>query len=224
MLGKMRAVLILSALLAGSAAAQTSGTGAPAGQTWQIPFGSEGNTISLSVKNNSTVDAKNVTVTFTSLPSWLKFKSNTVTLKSILAKSTGNAEFTFSVGRKALVEKDTTLTAQITTSDGQTWTKSITVCVGAPKDYKLYNNFPNPFNPSTKIAFELPKASHVTLTIYDVLGREVAQIADQNYPAGYNEITWNGINRNGQQVASGVYLYRVTAGNWSKVMKMMMLK
>ena len=110
------------------------------------------------------------------------------------------------------------------TPAAQTWTKSITVSVGAPKDYKLYNNFPNPFNPSTKIAFELPKASHVTLTIYDVLGREVAQIADQSYPAGYSEITWNGINRNGQQISSGVYFYRITAGNWSKVMKMMMVK
>ena len=96
--------------------------------------------------------------------------------------------------------------------------------VGAPKDYKLYNNFPNPFNPSTKIAFELPKASHVKLVIYDVVGREVAQIADGDYPAGYSELTWNGMNMNGQQVSSGVYFYRISAGKWSKVMKMLSLK
>ncbi len=220
--GRMKLVLVLGGLFVGSAAGQTTGP-APA-RTWQVPFGSEGNTISLSVENSSSVDAKNVSVTFTNLPAWLKFKSNEIMLKSIPAKSSGDAGFTFSVDREAPVGKDTTLTAEISAGDGQVWTEDITVSVGAPKDYKLYNNFPNPFNPSTKIAFELPGASHVTLTIYDILGREVAEIADRNYPAGYNEITWNGVSRNGQQVASGVYLYRITAGNWSKVMKMMMLK
>lgn len=222
MFWRIRAVLTFSALFAGSAAAQIAGTASD--QTWQIPFGSEGNTISLSVENTSSIDAKNVSVAFTNLPSWLVFKESTVMLKSIPAKSTGNAEFTFSVDNKAPVGKDTTLSAVISSSDGQLWIRDITVSVGAPKDYKLYNNFPNPFNPSTKIAFELPKASHVTLTIYDILGREVAEIANGTYPAGYDALTWNGINRNGEQVSSGVYLYRITAGNWSKVMKMMMLK
>ena len=175
----------------------------------------------LSDENGSSMDAQNVSVRFTNLPSWLDFKSGSVMLKSIPAKSTGDAEFTFSVDKKAPVGKDTTLTAAISSIDGQMWTKDITVSVGAPKDYKLYNNFPNPFNPSTKIAFELPKASHVTLTIYDVLGREVAENADQKYPAGYNEVTWNGLNRSGEQASSGVYFYRITAGHWSKVMKML---
>jgi hypothetical protein len=222
----MRMVLVLLVAAAAAAFAQTpkGARNVPAAQVWQVPFGSEGNTISLGVENSSSTAAKNVSVTFTNLPSWLRFNSNTVMLKSIPAKGTGNAEFTFSVDRKAPVGKDTTLSAVISSGDGQTWTKDITVSVGAPKDYKLYNNFPNPFNPSTKIAFELPKASHVTLTIYDVLGREVAQIAEGNYPAGYTEVTWNGINRNGEQVSSGVYFYRITAGHWSKVMKMMMVK
>ncbi len=79
-------------------------------------------------------------------------------------------------------------------------------------------------NPSTKIAFELPKASHVRLVVYDVVGREVAQIADGDYPAGYTELTWNGTNRNGGRVSSGVYFYRISAGTWNKVMKMMMIK
>ncbi len=194
------------------------------GQTWQIPFASTDNTISLSVQNNSTLEAKNVSVTFNNLPTWLEFKSNTVLLKSIPANGSADAEFTFSVDRKAPVGKDTTLTATISSADGQTWTKEISVAVGAPKDYKLYNNFPNPFNPSTKIAFELPKASHVKLVIYDVVGREVAQIADGDYPAGYSELTWNGLNRNGEQVSSGVYFYRISTDKWSKVMKMLSLK
>ncbi len=204
------------------------------GQVWEIPFASTGNTISLNIQNTSSLEAKNVSVTFNHLPTWLDFKSppeadaplaqNTVLIKSIAANATGDAEFTFSVDKKAPIGKDTTLTATISTSDGQKWTKDITVEVAAPTDYKLYNNFPNPFNPSTKIAFDLPKASHVKLSIYDIVGREVAQVADADYPAGYTELTWNGINKNSTIVSSGVYFYRISADNWSKVKKMLMLK
>ncbi len=224
--GDVRTAMILSLLIVGSTIAQAANVTSSnaTGQTWQIPFASSDNTISLSVQNNSTLEAKNVSVTFSNLPSWLDFKSNTAILKSIPANGSGDAEFTFSVDRKAPVGKDTTLTATINSADGQTWTKEISVVVGAPKDYKLYNNFPNPFNPSTKIAFELPKASHVSLIIYDVIGREVAEIANQDYPAGYNVVTWNGLNRNGEQVSSGVYFYRISTDKWNKVMKMLMIK
>ena len=200
----MRYVVILLLAIAVSASAQTpkvvSTNAAPegtSGQVWKIPFASTGNTISLNIQNNSSLEAKNVSVTFNHLPTWLEFKSSSALLKDVSANSSGDAEFTFSVDKKAPVEKDTTLTATISTSDGQTWTKDITIEVAAPKDYQLYNNFPNPFNPSTKIAFDLPKASHVKLVIYDIVGREVAQVADADYPAGYTELTWSGLSKNG---------------------------
>ena len=195
-----------------------------AGGVWQIPFATTDNTISLSVQNSSSAEAKNVAVVFNNVPSWLKFTSSAAVIKSIGAAASGDAEFTFSVDRKAPAGKDTTLTATITTPDGQSWTKEIRIEVGAPKTYKLYNNFPNPFNPSTKIAFELPKASHVSIVIYDVVGREVAKAADADYPAGYTEVTWNGMNRNGIYVSSGVYFYRISADGWNKTMKMVMVK
>ena len=222
----MRYVVILLLAIGASAFAQTAKVASitTVGQTWQIPFASTENTISLNVQNNSSLEAKNVSVTFNHLPTWLNFKSSTALLKDVSANSTGDAEFTFSVDKKAPVEKDTTLTATISTSDGQTWTKDITIEVAAPKDYQLYNNFPNPFNPSTKIAFDLPKASHVKLVIYDIVGREVAQVADADYPAGYTELTWNGTNSHGTMVSSGVYFYRISTEKWNKVKKMMLLK
>ncbi len=247
---RMRSIVILSLILAINAFAQTakiandntagqvpresSGPALSAakgqvprqssGQVWQIPFASSGNTISLSIQNNSSVEAKNVSVTFNHLPAWLSFKSTTALLKDVSANGSGDAEFTFSVDKKAPVGKDTTLRATISTADGQTWTKDITVEVAAPKDYKLYDNFPNPFNPSTKIAFELPNVSHVKLIVYDIVGRDVAQVADAEYPAGYTELTWNGQNKNGKLVSSGVYFYCVGTDKWSKVKKMLMLK
>jgi hypothetical protein len=257
---RMRTVMILLVFTVGSALAQTenfasNGTThqmaqsaiAPNALIWQIPFASTGNIISLAIQNNSSVEAKNVSVTFNNVPllpsapssRWLKFKSTTVLIKSIAANASGDAEFVFSVDKKAPVGKDTTLTATITTSDGQVWTKGIKIAVAAPKEYKLYNNYPNPFNPSTKIAFELPKASRVKLIIYDIVGREVAQVADADYPAGYTELTWNGLNSHGTMVSSGVYFYRlvvssafdgvasgepISSDNWSKVKKMMVVK
>jgi hypothetical protein len=212
----------MGSLFAQTAKVVSSNT-APA-QVWEIPFASTGNTISLNIQNNSNLEAKNVSVTFNNFPTWLNFKSSTASLKDVGANATGDAEFMFSVDKKAPVGKDTTLTAVISTSDGQSWTKDITVEVAAPTDYKLYNNFPNPFNPSTKIVFDLPKASHVKLVIYDIVGREVALVADADYPAGYTELTWNGINKNGVIVSSGVYFYRVSTGSWSQVKKMLMLK
>ncbi len=194
------------------------------GQIWQIPFASKDNTISLSVQNNSSIEAKGVSVAFNKLPEWLEFKSNSTKIESVPANGSGDAEFTFSVDKKAPVDKDTTLTATITTSDGQSWTKEIKISVGAPKEYRLYDNFPNPFNPSTKIAFELPKASRVKLIIYDIVGREVAQVTDADYPAGYTELTWNGLNQNRNLVSSGVYFYRISTDSWSKVKKMLMIK
>ena len=238
----MNKIVILFLIFAGGAFAQMAkvapenadkeaiqqGTGQipreASGQAWQIPFASSDNTISLDIQNNSNIEADNVLVTFKNIPSWLTFKSSTASIKSITANASGDAEFTFSIDRKAPVGKDTTLTATISTANGQTWTKDIEITVGAPKDYKLYNNFPNPFNPSTKIAFDLPKASHVKLIIYDIIGREVAQIADADYPAGYTELTWNGVNKNGVTVSSGVYFYRASTDSWDKVKKMLMLK
>ena len=172
----MKKIGILFVILCGSAIAQTPSHASnnASGQMmqsvmaskaliWQIPFASTGNTISLVIQNSSSVGAKMVSVAFTNVPSWLEFKSSTVLLKNIPPESSGDAEFVFSVDKEAPIGKDTTLTAVISTSDGQKWTKEMTVSVAAPKDYKLYDNFPNPFNPSTKIAFELPKASRVSI-------------------------------------------------------------
>ncbi len=193
-------------------------------KVWEVPFASVGNKISLNVQNNSNTETKNVSVTFYNLPSWLKFKSNAVLIKSISAHSSKNAEFEFTVDEKAPAENDTTLLAIIKTSNGQKRMREIRISVAAPKSYKLYNNFPNPFNPSTKIAFLLPKTTHVKLIIYDIMGREIEKIADGKYPQGYNEVTWNGNNSFGVHVSSGIYFYRISAGAWSKVRKMMLLK
>ena len=93
-----------------------------------------------------------------------------------------------------------------------------------PTVYNLKQNAPNPFNPTTGISYDLPKASNVRMSIYNVLGQEVTTLMDAFQEAGSHSIVWNGTNNNGTAVASGMYFYRIEAGEFSKTMKMMMLK
>ncbi len=80
-----------------------------------------------------------------------------------------------------------------------------------PLTFSLGQNYPNPFNPSTQLRYGLPQQSHVTLTIYNTLGQEVARLADEVQAAGYHEVRWEGTNTGGLAVGTGVYFYRMDA-------------
>ena len=88
-----------------------------------------------------------------------------------------------------------------------------------PEQIILQQNYPNPFNAQTTISFTLPRASHATVNIYDLLGRQVARLLDENRQAGYHQVTWNAGN-----LSSGIYFYRIEAGDFSKTRKMLLLK
>jgi len=88
-----------------------------------------------------------------------------------------------------------------------------------PNSFTLKQNYPNPFNPSTQIQFSVPQAGFVSLKVYDMLGREVATLVHQELSPSTYSITWNAAN-----VASGVYLYRLDAGNYSVTKKMVLMK
>ena len=88
-----------------------------------------------------------------------------------------------------------------------------------PTEFKLFNNFPNPFNPVTKIKFALPKSSVVKLTVFDILGREISVVLNGNYDAGYYEI-----NFDGSKLASGIYFYKIQTSDFTDVKKMVLSK
>ena len=90
--------------------------------------------------------------------------------------------------------------------------------------FELFPNYPNPFNPSTVISYQIPKAGFVKLIIYDVMGREVTKLADGYQQAGRYNYTWNAENSSESNVASGVYYARLETANYSKVIKLMFLK
>ena len=93
-----------------------------------------------------------------------------------------------------------------------------------PYSFSLRRNYPNPFNPSTVIEFELAQAAVVSLKVYNVLGQQVATLASGRYGAGRHSSQWDGIDQNGEAVAGGLYFYRLTSGANTAVGKMVLLK
>ena len=93
-----------------------------------------------------------------------------------------------------------------------------------PINFNIYQNFPNPFNPTTLIRYALPKSSNVALVIYNIMGQEIMRWDENDIPAGYYQKTWNGTNKFGVPVGSGVYLYRLVAGDFVETRKMVLLK
>ena len=93
-----------------------------------------------------------------------------------------------------------------------------------PISYNLYNNYPNPFNPSTTLQYDLSENSFVDVTIYDVFGNVVNNLVFANQTKGFKSVQWNATNNDGQPVASGIYLYSIKAENFRKTKRMIFLK
>ncbi|MFH1214154.1 MAG: FG-GAP-like repeat-containing protein, partial [Candidatus Neomarinimicrobiota bacterium] len=91
-------------------------------------------------------------------------------------------------------------------------------------NFKLHQNYPNPFNATTNIVFDVPNEKAVTLTIYDLLGKEVVKLVDTKMSAGTYTATWNGLNRNGYPMSTGIYFYALKIGNITKVKRMTLVK
>lgn len=93
-----------------------------------------------------------------------------------------------------------------------------------PDQYRLHQNFPNPFNPSTTISFDIPLTKHIQLTIYDMLGREVVTLVNNRLKAGRHSVIWNGKDKNGVEVSTGVYIYQLRANQIMKSRTMTFIK
>jgi hypothetical protein len=93
-----------------------------------------------------------------------------------------------------------------------------------PTDFALHQNVPNPFNPTTAIRFDLPEASHVTLQVFSVKGELVTTLVSETMTAGAKEVRWNGTDRQGRSVSSGVYFYRIETTGLTQTRKMVLLR
>lgn len=103
-------------------------------------------------------------------------------------------------------------------------TTDVESATNVPTVFALSQNYPNPFNPETTIKYQLPRAAEVRLEIFNLLGQRVATLVERKQPAGYYTMQWNGKDNFGRNVASGVYLYRLQAGEFLQVRKLTLLR
>jgi len=93
-----------------------------------------------------------------------------------------------------------------------------------PEEFALYQNYPNPFNPVTTIRYKLPEQTHVTIVIYNMLGRTLRQLVNNTQEAGYKSVVWNSKDDSGKPVSAGIYLYQIRADGYTQSRKMLLLK
>jgi|TARA_Y100000294_G_scaffold96753_1_gene89937 hypothetical protein len=113
-------------------------------------------------------------------------------------------------------------TGEITIPTEETFTLERKAII--PIIYTLHQNYPNPFNPITSLRYDLPEQEQVTLTVYDLMGREITQLVNTTQEAGYRSVQWNATNMHGKPVSAGVYLYQIRAGEFVQTRKMALLK
>ncbi len=104
------------------------------------------------------------------------------------------------------------------------WTAVSEAAEELPASLSLHQNHPNPFNPSTTILYELPRASQVEVAIFDLLGKRIRTLAQGRQQAGQHRLLWDGRDDNGANVPSGVYLYRLHAGEFAQTRKMVFVQ
>ena len=104
---------------------------------------------------------------------------------------------------------------------GSSKVKALLTC---PREYALGQNHPNPFNPNTHIAYQLPEAGEVSMMVYNLLGQQVRVLVRGRQEAGVYRVTWDGKDTYGQPASSGIYLYRLASGGFVQTRRMLLLK
>ena len=193
----MRLFVCLLAFLSSMAQAQPETASAH-----HIPFAAEGNTLALTIANTSEGEATAALVTIAEVPTWLAVTPAEVALGEIAPGEEAPAAFAFDVSPDAPVGEAAAVRFTITTAGGETFEKTVWLEVAAPAVFRLDGAYPNPSRGRTTFAYELPRESEVSLTVYDVLGRRVAEVVRAEQAAGRHTVPWSGL-------ASGLYLWRI---------------
>jgi hypothetical protein len=186
------------------------------------------------MRNNGKTDTvRSVTVVVSQIDTLLIVGSlNTLTYGDLApgAESSGTLNQGFKIHAACPPNTKLRMLLTISSQGSQAWTDTVSLVVLAPVTdvatetqlptvFSLSQNYPNPFNPSTRIDFQLPVSTHISLMVYDILGREVALLANEVKTAGSYHVTWDAAN-----LPSGIYVYRLAAGNYVSIRKMVLVR
>lgn len=180
--------------------------GSSAQTVHELPFAAQNATLELAIENFGTSDLEGVTITTMDAPSWLRFVPDTRTIGQVGGNKTATARFSLSVEPSAPIGQEHRVSMTVLAATGMSWKKELLISVAPPTTFELFQNFPNPFNPSTTIAYQLPGESNVSIKVFDLLGREVAILANGQQRAGHHDVSWDASRQ-----SSGMYVYELVA-------------
>ena len=200
---KLPSFIIICLLLSQSSLAQHA---EKIGEVYQVPFATSGNWIELEVSNIGESGVENVQVIAASVPDWVELASIERIVNLIESGEEAVATFEFDVLRDAPIGESATLLFEVRSGSDLLREKEFVIAVEAPTKVALDQNYPNPFNPETTIGFDLPIEGQVSLVIFDMLGRQVTRLLNEDRGAGHHKIRWNASN-----LASGTYFYILKA-------------
>ena len=187
---------------------------------YEVTPGVKGNQIILQLANTSASEnVIDLNVKVLKVSGNIKFSQSEKRIENIEKGKEEEAVFEFAVAYNIKASSADTIEFLITNGKSVYQTKQFVLKYTTPTEYKLEQNFPNPFNPATVIRYQLPAKTLATLKIFDVLGKEVAVLVNEENEAGFHQVEFNGSG-----LASGVYLYILQAGSFVQTKKFILLK
>ena len=186
------------------------------------------NTVTISVVN--TWDKNLSDISFHTekedFPEWLSVKNQMRTLNVRSGEKSAEGFLLICEVTDAPVNAEAILPFSFVDTQGNHWTFTASVRVGTdkPSVYELYENYPNPFNPSTTISYSLKDTRQAQLDIFNMLGQRLRTLVNKEQAAGIHTVQWDGRNDDGNKVSSGVYFYRLKAGDFVRIKRMILVE
>ena len=190
----------------------------------------EGSTkVSLTLNNRSDAALSSVSVSIdqTKLPAWLSVQCEPRSVQVPLGAKSQDKLFILFTIKDAPAAAELIVPLTLRDSYGNVWNSPVLVRASnsnLPLQNALYENYPNPFNPSTTIKYSLKESQNTTLAVYNSIGQKIRTLFDAPQNAGMHIIQWDGKSDRGQQVSSGVYFLKLNAGKFVKTKRMMMVE
>jgi hypothetical protein len=169
-----------------------------------LPIASDGNLVELTIQNAADMTVADIRVVADDAPDWVRLDSKEISVEAIDGGSDGVARFTFSVLDHAPIGEAADFTFSALSGDHRLARKTIRLVADGPSEYRLDAAYPNPFNPTATISFQLREAARVRLEAYNVIGQRVATVADEKRDAGVYRVSWDA-----GRLASGTYIIRM---------------
>ena len=196
--------------------------------SWEVEQGSRGNELFLEVDNSSNQPLPEVSVEVVQAPSWVHFETREITVADVLGlRETQKVRFLFDVSEDISPETEGRIELLVKGSE-RTWGKEVALTVVPatflPRVTTLHQSSPNPFQGSAVIRYQLAERARTTLKVYNLAGRLVKTLVNEERPGGFYEAEWGGEDETGNILPSGTYFYCLNAGGFISTRKLIVLK